>query len=250
MSAMRHQRIPAAATVLLCLAALTACEGSEPSTRDAAAPGPSAASAGASPSPSAATDGPGSQAPTEPTPTASGKSARPKQAGSGLARAANIDELRKLVHSSADCTRFFTDPDTVSIESIDYLPVVQGDPLAWGVTSRALCGQPGGERRAHRLNWLDMVGDMEKLQNKAKEAQLADLKDDGRIKATASKLLVGENVAVESNDESVHYGLYQAQFLYLNCVPGFTTPSGYREQLASVPDCVLTNYDPEHPAAG
>ncbi|AYV26989.1 hypothetical protein HET69_39980 [Streptomyces sp. CJ_13] len=28
-----------------------------------------------------------------------------------------------------DCSRFSTDPGTVAIESIDYTPVVDGDPL-------------------------------------------------------------------------------------------------------------------------
>lgn len=110
------------------------------------------------------------------------------------------------------------------VQSIDYMPVVDGPASAWGVKQRAVCGQLGGEQRAHNLNWLDTVSDMKTLQTKAKAAQLADLKDDGRLKATASKLLVGTNIAVETNNANVRRGLYQLQFLYLNCETGFTAP--------------------------
>lgn len=105
----------------------------------------------------------------------------------------------------------------------------------------------GGAQRAHDLNWLDTVGDMKKMQTKAKAAQLADLKDDGKLRATASLLLVGENIAVETNDPDVRFGLYQQQFLYLNCLPGFSAPAGYRLEKSKVDGCVLTNYEPEHP---
>lgn len=104
-----------------------------------------------------------------------------------------------------------------------------------------------GAQRAVNLSWLDTVGDMKKLQTKAKAAQQADLKDDGKLKATVSMLLVGENIAVETNDPSARFGLYQLQFLYLNCVPGFSAPSGYRLEKSQVEGCVLTNYEPEHP---
>lgn len=91
---------------------------------------------------------------------------------------------------------------------------------------------------------------MKRLQTKAKAAQLADLKDDGELKHTASLLLVGDGIAVESNDPSVRFGLYQSQFLYLNCTPGFSAPTGYRLERAQVEGCVLTNYEPEHPVEG
>ncbi len=150
--------------------------------------------------------------------------------------------------NSLDCKEHFsTDPDAVAISSIDYQPAVKGNALDWGITGRALCGQPAGAQRAVNLSWLDTVGDMKKLQTKAKAAQQADLKDDGKLKATVSMLLVGENIAVETNDPSARFGLYQLQFLYLNCVPGFSAPSGYRLEKSQVEGCVLTNYEPEHP---
>ncbi|MFD0269523.1 hypothetical protein ACFVGY_23605 [Streptomyces sp. NPDC127106] len=176
------------------------------------------------------------------------KPGQPKNGSLGLPRAGSIAELRKLVGNSLDCQKnFSTDPEAVAIESIDYQPVIKGNALEWGVTGRALCGQPAGERRAHDLSWLDTVGDMKKLQTKAKAAQQADLKDDGKLKATASLLLVGENIAVETNSPSSRFGLYQLQFLYLNCTPGFSAPSGYRLEKSQVEGCVLTNYEPEHP---
>ncbi|MFI6001135.1 hypothetical protein ACIA98_12045 [Streptomyces sp. NPDC051366] len=176
------------------------------------------------------------------------KLGQPKTGSLGLPRAGSIAELRKLVGNSLDCEKHFsTDPDAVAIESIDYQPAVKGNALDWGITGRALCGQPAGAQRAVKLSWLDTVGDMKKLQTKAKAAQQADLKDDGELRATASMLLVGENIAVETNNPSSRFGLYQLQFLYLNCVPGFSAPSGYRLEKSQVEGCVLTNYEPEHP---
>ncbi|MET9884227.1 hypothetical protein ABZZ20_13985 [Streptomyces sp. NPDC006430] len=193
------------------------------------------------------TDGSGSPNLETPQDPAAGKPGQPTRGSLGLPRAGSIAELKKLVSSSVDCTHFSTDPATVAIESIDYAPVVTGDPLGWGVTGRGLCGEPAGAQRAHDLNWLDTVGDMKKMQTKAKAAQQADLKDDGKLRRTASLLLVGENIAVETNSPTARFGLYQQQFLYLNCVPGFSAPSGYRLEKAQVEGCVLTNYEPEHP---
>ncbi|MFI1652323.1 hypothetical protein ACH4XT_36080 [Streptomyces avidinii] len=143
--------------------------------------------------------------------------------------------------------RHSTDPATVAVESIDYAPVVKDAPLTWGLSGRALCGEPAGAQRAHGLSRLDTVSDMKKLQTRAKAAQLAELKEDGRLRATQSLLLVGENIAVETNDPAARFGLYQQQFLYLNCVPGFSAPTGYRLEKAQVDGCVLTNYEPGHP---
>lgn len=160
----------------------------------------------------------------------------------GLPSAGSIDELKKLVSPhTVDCTKMTVTDEPV--QSIDYMPVVDGSPRSWGVKQRAVCGELGGERRAHNLNWLDTVSDMKTLQTRAKAAQLADLKDDGRVKATASKLLVGTDIAVETNNESIRKGLYQLQFLYLNCETGFTAPAGYRLEKAQVDGCVLTNYE-------
>ncbi|MFK0254689.1 hypothetical protein [Streptomyces sp. NPDC090445] len=185
---------------------------------------------------------------TPQNPSGEEKLGQPKNGSLGLPRAGSIAELRKLVGNSLDCPKnFSTDPEAVAIESIDYQPVIKGNALEWGVTGRALCGQPAGERRAHDLSWLDTVGDMKKLQTKAKAAQQADLKDDGKLKATGSLLLVGENIAVETNSPSSRFGLYQLQFLYLNCMPGFSAPSGYRLEKSQVEGCVLTNYEPDHP---
>ncbi|MEV6686629.1 hypothetical protein AB0N28_14975 [Streptomyces sp. NPDC051130] len=191
----------------------------------------------------------GSGSPNLETPQDPGgeKPGQPAQGSLGLPRAGSMAELKNLVGAGMDCSHFTTAPGDVAIESIDYQPVVKGDPLAWGVTGRGLCGVPAGAQRAHDLNWLDTVGNMKKLQTKAKAAQLADLKDDGKLNATASRLLVGENIAVESNDPAVRDGLYQAQFLALNCVPGFSAPAGYRLERSQVDGCVLTNYEPEHP---
>ncbi len=181
-------------------------------------------------------------------PSGGGKAGQPKTGSLGLPRAGSIAELRKLVGNSLDCEKHFsTDPDAVATESIDYAPVVEGRGLDWGVTGRALCGQPATGQRATELSWLDTVGDMKLLQTKAKAAQLADYKDDGKLKQTASRLLVGENIAVETNSPSSRLGLYQLQFLYLNCIPGFSAPSGYRLEKSQVEGCVLTNYEPDHP---
>ncbi|MFD8981659.1 hypothetical protein [Streptomyces sp. NPDC059564] len=84
---------------------------------------------------------------------------------------------------------------------------------------------------------------MKTLQARAKAAQLADLKDDGRLRATAGKLLVGTDIAVESDSKDVRHGLYDLQFLYLNCETGCTAPVGYRLEKAQVEGCVLTNFE-------
>ncbi|MEU8837584.1 hypothetical protein AB0D97_00420 [Streptomyces roseus] len=198
------------------------------------------------------TDGSGSPNPDMPQGPAAGgaeKPGQPKTGSLGLARAGGIAELRKLVGSSLrECEEHFsTDPGVVAVESIDYQPVVKGNAPDWGITGRALCGRPAGAQRAAGLSWLDTVGDMRKLQAKAKVGQLADLKEDGKPRATASLLLVGENIAVETNDPDARFGLYQQQFLYLNCAPGFSAPAGYRLEKSQVDGCVLTNYEPEHP---
>ncbi|MEU5812024.1 hypothetical protein [Streptomyces sp. NPDC047718] len=186
---------------------------------------------------------------TPQNPSGQEKPGQPKNGSLGLPRAGSIAELRALVSNSplACKEHFSTDPEAVAIESIDYQPAIKGNAADWGVTGRALCGQPAGERRAHDLSWLDTVGDMRKLQTKAKAAQQADLKDDGKLRATASMLLVGENIAVETNDRAARFVLYQQQFLHLNCTPGFSAPSGYRLEKSQVEGCVLTNYEPDHP---
>ncbi|GAA3083122.1 hypothetical protein GCM10020000_81490 [Streptomyces olivoverticillatus] len=164
----------------------------------------------------------------------------------GLPSAGSLAELRKLVASSVNCTHFATDPETVSIQSIDYQPVIDGDKAGWGVGERGLCGETAGAQRAHGLAWLDKVDDMLALQTRAKAAQLGDLKANGdRVMATKSMLLVGQNIAVETNDVASRHGLYQQQFLALNCRPGFTAPQGYRYEKAMVDGCVLTNYEGE-----
>ncbi|MER7825565.1 hypothetical protein ABTX85_23740 [Streptomyces sp. NPDC096097] len=178
----------------------------------------------------------------DPSTEGAAKPGRPSTGSPGLPSAGSIAELKKLVSPhTVDCTKMTVTDE--HIQSIDYMPVVDGPPSAWGVTQRAVCGELGGEQRAHNLNWLDTVSDMKTLQTEAKAAQLADLKDDGRLKATASKLLVGTNIAVETNNANVRRGLYQIQFLYLNCETGFTAPAGYRLEKAQVEGCVLTNYE-------
>ncbi|MEU8433452.1 hypothetical protein AB0F18_11120 [Streptomyces sp. NPDC029216] len=168
---------------------------------------------------------------------------QPATGSLGLASAGSMAELKKLVHPLyIDCTEMTVTDEHV--QSIDYKPVVDREgPAAWGVKERAVCGKLGGAQRAHDLNWLDTVSDMKTLQSKAKAAQLADLKDDGRILATQNKLLVGTNIAVEVNRKANLNGLYQLQFLYLNCEPGFTAPAGYRLERAQVDGCVLTNFE-------
>ncbi|WP_051774344.1 hypothetical protein [Streptomyces sp. NRRL S-237] len=178
----------------------------------------------------------------DPSTEGAAKPGQPSTGSLGLPSAGSIAELKELVSPhTVDCTSMKVTDEQV--QSIDYMPVVDGPASAWGVKQRAVCGQLGGERRAHNLNWLDTVSDMKTLQTKAKAAQLADLKDDGRLKATASKLLVGTNIAVETNNANVRRGLYQLQFLYLNCETGFTAPAGYRLEKAQVEGCVLTNYE-------
>ncbi|MFJ7065950.1 hypothetical protein [Streptomyces sp. NPDC101115] len=173
------------------------------------------------------------------------KPGQPAEGSLGLPHADSLAELKAMLHPTyVDCTQYATDPASLAVESIDYQPVVTGDHRAWGVEERAICGDLGGSQRAHDLNWLDTVSDMTMLQTRARVAQQEDLKDDGRVRATASKLLVGRNIAVETNDRSVRHGLYQLQFLYLNCEPGFSAPAGYRVEKASVAGCVLTNYEP------
>lgn len=120
--------------------------------------------------------------------------------------------------------------------------------ISWGVTGRGLCGASAGAQRAHDLNWRDTVGDMTALRAKAKTAQLADLKDGGELRRTASRLLVGENVAVETNNPDVRSRLNRRRFLYLNRLPGFSAPAGYRLERAKVEGCVLTDCEPGHPA--
>ncbi|MGW0393271.1 hypothetical protein ACWDYJ_20690 [Streptomyces sp. NPDC003042] len=190
-------------------------------------------------------DGRGStnhEAPSDPATEGPEKAGQPATGSLGLPSAGSLAELKKLVHPhTVDCTNMSTADADVS--SIDYQPVVKGDHRAWGVKDRAVCGTLGGAQRAHDLNWLDVVTDMRTLQLRAKEAQLADLKDDGRLKATASKLLVGTNIAVETNDKSARHGLYQLQFLYLNCETAFTAPAGYRLEKSLVEGCVLTNFE-------
>lgn len=191
-------------------------------------------------------DGEGSQnleVPHDPSTEGPEKAGQPATGSLGLASAGSLAELKKLVSPhTVDCTDMTVTDEHV--ESIDYQPVVQGDdPRTWGVRERAVCGQLGGAQRAHNLNWLDTVGDMKALQSKAKAAQLADLADDGRLRLTASKLLVGTNVAVETNSKDVRFGLYQLQFLYLNCETGFTAPAGYRLEKSQVEGCVLTNFE-------
>ncbi|ATZ24809.1 hypothetical protein ACFZBM_07645 [Streptomyces lavendulae] len=191
-------------------------------------------------------DGEGSrnlEVPHDPSTEGAEKPGQPATGSLGLASAGSLAELKKLVSPhTVDCTSMAVTDEHV--ESIDYQPVVGREgPRAWGVRERAVCGQLGGAQRAHDLNWLDTVSDMKTLQSRAKAAQLADLADDGRLRATASKLLVGTDVAVESNNKDVRFGLYQLQFLYLNCETGFTAPAGYRLERAQVEGCVLTNFE-------
>lgn len=189
-------------------------------------------------------DGQGSknyEEPHDPSTEGPEKPGQPATGSLGLRSAGSIAELKAMVAPVVDCTQMTVTDEHV--QSIDYEPVVDGTPRLWGVKERAVCGQLGGERRAHNLNWLDTVSDMKVLQARAKAAQLADLKDDGRLRATASKLLVGTNIAVESNSAEVRHGLFNMQFLYLNCETGFTAPAGYRLEKSQVEGCVLTNFE-------
>ncbi|MFD9408984.1 hypothetical protein ACFWBN_18455 [Streptomyces sp. NPDC059989] len=199
------------------------------------------------------TDGKGSknhEVPHDPATEGPEKPGQPATGSLGLPSAGSLAELKKMVHPhTVDCTNMST--EDAAVESIDYQPVVKGEHHSWGVEVRAVCGTLGGAQRAHNLNWLDLVSDMKTLQTRAKAAQLADLKDDGRLKATASKLLVGKNIAVETNSPSVRLGLYQLQFLYLNCEPGFTTaPAGFRLEPSLVEGCVLTNFERDNQPGG
>ncbi|MEU3406266.1 hypothetical protein ABZ766_20330 [Streptomyces sp. NPDC006670] len=191
-------------------------------------------------------DGDGSpnlEEPHDPSSEGPEKPGQPATGSLGLPSAGSMAELKKLVHPYyVDCTQITVTDEHV--QSIDYMPVVDREgPYAWGVKERAVCGQLGGAQRAHNLNWLDLVSDMKTLQTKAKAAQLADLKDDGRILLTQTKLLVGTNIALEVNHEANLNGLYQLQFLSLNCEPGFSAPAGYRVERAQVDGCVLTNFE-------
>lgn len=232
---MHLKRIITALTALASLTALTACEDTDTGrTIEVTSP----------------TAGPGKGSDTAPRDPAAGdepsdKPGQPAEGSLGLPRAESLDELKRMLHPDyIDCANYSTDPATLAIESIDYQPVVTGDHRAWGVEDRALCGYPAGAQRAHDLNWMDTVYDMTLLQNRARDAQREDLKDDNKLRSTASRLLVGQNIAVETNDPAVRHGLYQLQFLYLNCAPGFTAPAGYRAEKARAAGCVLTNYEP------
>ncbi|MBW5486237.1 hypothetical protein [Streptomyces bambusae] len=196
-------------------------------------------------------DGKGSPNFERPQEGPNGDLGQPKEGSLGLARASNLAELLKIIHPhTVDCTNMSTDAEAIDTRSIDYNPAVNDSNWrGWGIKERAVCGEFAGDRRAHNLNWISTVSDMKTLQTRAKAAQQEDLKD-GRLQATTSKLLVGQNVAVESTSWSVRFGLYQAQFLYLNCEPGFRAPTGYRVEKAQVDGCVLTNYEKDHPAAG
>ncbi|GGX98013.1 hypothetical protein [Streptomyces hiroshimensis] len=180
----------------------------------------------------------------EPGSSQGGQPAQP--ANPGLPSAGSVSELRKLIASSVDCKRFSTDPETVAVRSIDYQPFIEGDPAGWGVGERGLCGQPGGAQRAHGLIWLDKVDDMAALQTRARAVQLKEIQENGgRPKATKSVLLLGGNVAIETNNAAARFGLYQQQFFRLECRPGFTTPEGYRSEKAVADGCTLTNFEPD-----
>ncbi|GLX17926.1 hypothetical protein [Streptomyces lavendulae] len=161
--------------------------------------------------------------------------------GPALASAGSIEELRKLVSPKAvDCTEMVVTDEHV--QSIDYLPVVGRDGIsAWGVKQRAVCGKLGGATRAHNLNWLDLVSDMKTLQTRSKASQLAEVGQ--RRNLTQSKLLVGTNVAVESNNPAVRQGLYKLGFLRLECEPAFSAPAKSQIRKAQVDGCVLTDFE-------
>ncbi|GHG52099.1 hypothetical protein [Streptomyces griseocarneus] len=234
---MRIQRILATTAVLAALTSVTACEKDDKEGGAAAGGTAAAGSASASAAPGASS-----------APPSAAPGGRVPEASMGLASADDLAALRRLVHDhhSVDCKTFSTDPQTVSIQSIDYLPAVEGNVKDWGVSERGLCGEPAGAQRAHGLVWLDKVANMAVFQERAKAAQLAELKENGRIRATRSKLLVGTNIAVETNNRHARIGLYQQQFLYLNCEAGFTAPQGFRFEKAMADGCVLTNYEAEY----
>ncbi|MEU9717080.1 hypothetical protein [Streptomyces sp. NPDC047976] len=160
--------------------------------------------------------------------------------GAALPSANSIEELRKLVSpKTVDCTEMLVTNEHIA--SIDYLPVVGRDVRGAGVKERAVCGQLGGAGRAHNLNWLDLVADMKALQTVSKESQLAEVGQQRRL--TQSKLLVGTNIAVESNNKTIRQGLYKLGFLRLDCEPAFSAPAGSRIQKAQVDGCVLTDFE-------
>ncbi|MFJ3882709.1 hypothetical protein ACIPW5_35335 [Streptomyces sp. NPDC090077] len=161
--------------------------------------------------------------------------------GPALASAGSIEELRKLVSPKAvDCTEMAVTDE--HIQSIDYLPVVGRDgSSAWGVRQRAVCGKLGGATRAHNLNWLDLVSDMKTLQTRSKAAQLAEVGQQRNL--TQSKLMVGTNVAVESNNPAVRKELYKLGFLRLDCEPAFSAPARSQVRKAQVDGCVLTDFE-------
>ncbi|WP_405979005.1 hypothetical protein [Streptomyces sp. NBC_00158] len=160
--------------------------------------------------------------------------------GPALPRAGSIEELRKLVSPKAvDCTEMLVTNEHVA--SIDYLPVVGRDVQGAGVKQRAVCGQLGGATRAHNLNWLDLVADMKALQTVSKDSQLAEVGHQRKL--TQSKLMVGTNIAVESNNPAVRKELYKLGFLRVDCEPAFSAPAGSRIQKAQVDGCVLTDFE-------
>ncbi|GAA3080681.1 hypothetical protein GCM10020000_78190 [Streptomyces olivoverticillatus] len=117
---MRTQRLLATAAVFTALTALTACEGGDRTTEK-----PGAATA---------------------SPKASATPVRVPETATGLPSAGSLKELGRLVHDhhSVDCTHFSTDPQTVAVQSIDYLPAVDGDPKTWSIRERGLCGETAG----------------------------------------------------------------------------------------------------------
>ncbi|MGE7387555.1 hypothetical protein ACQKM2_18935 [Streptomyces sp. NPDC004126] len=160
--------------------------------------------------------------------------------GPALPSAGSIEELRRLVSpKTVDCTEMLVTNEHIA--SIDYQPVVGRDVQGAGVKQRAVCGKLGGTTRAHNLNWLDLVADMKALQTLSKESQLAEVGQQRSL--TKSKLLVGTNIAVESNNKTIRQGLYKLGFLRLDCEPAFSAPAGSRIEKAQVDDCVLTDFE-------
>ncbi|MFD0359669.1 hypothetical protein ACFVHW_38935 [Streptomyces sp. NPDC127110] len=160
--------------------------------------------------------------------------------GSALPSANSIEELRKLVSPKAvDCTEMLVTNEHIA--SIDYLPVVGRDVQGAGIKQRAVCGQLGGATRATNLNWLDLVADMKALQTVSKDSQLAEVGKQRKL--TQSKLMVGTNIAVESNNPAVRKELYKLGFLRVDCEPAFSAPAGSKIQKAQVDGCVLTDFE-------
>ncbi|MEU3914268.1 hypothetical protein [Streptomyces sp. NPDC029721] len=159
--------------------------------------------------------------------------------GPALPSAGSIEELRRLVSpKTVDCTEMLVTNEHIA--SIDYQPVVGRDVRGAGVKQRAVCGKLGGPRPVD-MNWLDLVSDMKALQTVSKESQLAEVGQQRSL--TQSKLMVGKDVAVESNNPTVRKGLYKLGFLRLDCEPGFSAPAGSRIQKAQVDGCVLTDFE-------